>query len=253
MLTPKQYYNKYLAKDRDFVREISAISGFIPKEIFLYHLSLTHSSLVRKSSEEGSSARECNERLEFLGDSVLDSVIAEYLFKLYPTKDEGFLTEMRSKIVNRKSLNEICKKLLLSNLIKHNQNGSVNRSMYGDALEAFIGAIYLDLGYKKVRKFIYRRIIDPHIQMNQVETQIISYKNKLIEYVQKKKLGILEFEVLDEIGEGPHKTFRVQSLVGDMILGQGEGKNKKTAEQRASEDALIKLNALPEIKVEKSF
>ncbi len=247
MLTPRQYFNKYFRKDRDFVREITAISGYTPKEVFLYHLALTHSSLVRKSSEEGQSARECNERLEFLGDSVLDSVIAEYLFKIYPTKDEGFLTEMRSKIVNRKSLNEICKKLRLSNLIMHNQNGSVNRSMYGDALEAFIGAVYLDLGYKKVRKFIYRRIIDPHIQMNQVENQIISYKNKLIEYVQKKKLGILEFEVLDEVGEGPNKTFHVQSQVGDLVLGKGQGKNKKTAEQRASEDALIKLNALPEV------
>ena len=245
VITPRQIYNLKISQDRAFVKEIRDISGFIPKEIFLYHLSLTHSSLVRKNNSSAEPARECNERLEFLGDSILDSVVAEYLFKMYPTKDEGFLTEMRSKIVNRKSLNEICKKIRLSNLIQHNQNGTVNRSMYGDALEAFIGAIYLDLGYWKVRSFILRRILDPHIHMNRVEKQIISYKNKLIEYVQKKKLGILEFEVLDEIGEGPHKTFRVQSMVGKRVLGFGEGKNKKTAEQRASEDALIKLSALP--------
>lgn len=245
MLTPRQIYNFYFSSDRDFVRNIAHISGYVPKEIFLYQLAMTHSSLVRKRSEDSEPARECNERLEFLGDSVLDSVIAEYLFKLYPFKDEGFLTEMRSKIVNRKSLNEICRKLMLNNLVQHNQSGSVNRSMYGDALEAFIGAVYLDLGYKKVRKFILKRIIDPHITLNQVENQIISYKNKLIEYVQKKKLGILEFEVLDEIGEGPNKVFKVQSSVAGQILGVGEGKNKKSAEQHASEDALIKLNAIP--------
>ena len=245
MLTPRQAYNYYLSKDREFALAIRRISGFVPKEIFLYKLAMTHSSLVRNNGSSNQTAMECNERLEFLGDSVLDSVVAEYLFKLYPFKDEGFLTEMRSKIVNRKSLNDICQKLRLSDLIKHSQNGSVNRSMYGDALEAFIGAIYLDLGYPKARRFIYRRIIDAHIQLSSVEKQIISYKNKLIEYVQKKKLGILEFEVLDEIGEGPNKTFRVRSMVGKRMLGVGEGKNKKTAEQRASEDALIKLNALP--------
>lgn len=245
MLNSRQAYNLFVSKDRDFVREIRGISGYTPKEVFLYHLSMTHSSLVRRNGGEAEPARECNERLEFLGDSILDSVVAEFLFKIYPTKDEGFLTEMRSKIVNRKSLNAICKKIGLSNLIQHNQNGTVNRSMYGDALEAFIGAVYLDLGYHKARRFVLRRILDPHIQMNLVEKQIISYKNKLIEYVQKKKLGILEFEVLDEIGEGPNKTFRVQSMVGNRVLGFGEGKNKKTAEQRASEDALIKLSALP--------
>lgn len=245
VLNSRQIYNLFVSKNRDFVREIRDISGYTPKEVFLYRLAMTHSSLVRRNGNESEPARECNERLEFLGDSILDSVVAEFLFKIYPTKDEGFLTEMRSKIVNRKSLNAICKKIGLSNLIQHNQNGTVNRSMYGDALEAFIGAVYLDLGYHKARRFVLRRILDPHIQMNLVEKQIISYKNKLIEYVQKKKLGILEFEVLDEIGEGPNKTFRVQSMVGDRVLGFGEGKNKKTAEQRASEDALIKLSALP--------
>jgi ribonuclease-3 len=245
VLNPRQIYNLFLSPDRVFVNEIRGISGFVPKELFLYHLAMTHSSLVRRNGQEGDAARECNERLEFLGDSILDSVVAEYLFKIYPTKDEGFLTEMRSKIVNRKSLNDICRKINLSNLVKHSQNGSINRSMYGDALEAFIGAVYLDLGYQKVKMFIHRRILDPHVQINAVEKQIISYKNKLIEYVQKKKLGILEFEVLDEIGEGPYKTFRVRSMVGDRVLGIGEGKNKKTAEQRASEDALIKLKVLP--------
>jgi len=248
MLSIRQLYNLQVSKDKQFVHDIKDISGFVPKEVFLYRLALTHSSSIKKSRKSRNArmsvAKGCNERLEFLGDSILDSVIAEYLFKIYPTKDEGFLTEMRSKIVNRKSLNEICRKLRIDSLIQHNQSGTVNESMFGDALEAFIGAVYLDLGYGRTKRFIYNRIIEPHIHLHSVEHQIISYKNKLIEYVQKTKMGMLMFDVIAEKGDGRNKTFRIQARVGQKVLGVGEGKNKKTAEQRASEDALHKLNIL---------
>ncbi|MFK7924193.1 MAG: ribonuclease III [Bacteroidia bacterium] len=248
MLSIRQLYNLQVSKDKKFVHDIKDISGFVPKEIFLYRLALTHSSSIKKSRKSRNAhmsvAKGCNERLEFLGDSILDSVIAEYLFKIYPTKDEGFLTEMRSKIVNRKSLNEICRKLRIDSLIQHNQSGTVNESMFGDALEAFIGAVHLDLGYRKTKRFIHQRIIEPHIHLHSVEHQIISYKNKLIEYVQKTKMGMLMFDVIAEKGDGRNKTFRIQARVGQKVLGVGEGKNKKTAEQRASEDALHKLNIL---------
>lgn len=243
-MTARQIYNLYFSKEKDFVREIRDVSGYVPKEVFLYHLALTHSSSVKRSRKRSSVARECNERLEFLGDSILDSVVAEYLFKIYPLKDEGFLTEMRSKIVNRKSLNHICKKLNIDLLIQHRQTGSVNESMYGDALEAFIGAVYLDLGYKRTKWFIHRRILDPHIHLHRVERQVISYKNKLIEYVQKTKMGLLEFEVIGENGDGRNKIFKIQAKVGKKVLGVGEGKNKKSAEQNASEDALMRLEIL---------
>lgn len=248
MISPRQFYNLYLSKEKDFVREIVEISGFIPKEIFLYRLAVTHSSSLnnsyKKDEKNAAVAKGCNERLEFLGDSVLDAVIAEYLFKIYPLKDEGFLTEMRSKIVNRKSLNIISKQLHIDNIIQHRQSGIVNESMYGDALEAFIGAIYLDLGYNKTTRFIYNRIIDPYIHLQKVESQVISYKNKLIEHVQKTKMGLLLFEVIGENGDGRNKTFRIQAKVGQKVLGVGEGKNKKSAEQRASEDALNKLHVM---------
>lgn len=248
MLTPRQCYNLFISEEKEFVREIQGISGFTPKEVFLYKLALTHSSSVKKSRHLDQKYRDvakgCNERLEFLGDSILDSVIAEYLFKIYPMKDEGFLTEMRSKIVNRKSLNSICKKLRIDMLIQHRQTGSVNESMYGDALEAFIGALYLDLGYQKTKRFVYYRIIEPHIHLHSVENQIISHKNKLIEYVQKTKMGLLMFEVIAENGDGRNKIFRIQAKVGKKVLGVGEGKNKKSAEQRASEDALVKLKII---------
>ncbi|MEM7657705.1 MAG: ribonuclease III, partial [Bacteroidota bacterium] len=248
MSTIRQLYNFYFAKERDLVRTIREISGYTPKEIFLYELALTHSSSIdpshKRANRSKAVAKGCNERLEFLGDSILDSIIAEYLFKIYPLKDEGFLTEMRSKIVNRKSLNQICKKLQIDLIIRHRQTGSINESMYGDALEAFIGALYLDLGYIKAKRFIYRRIISPHIHLHTVENQIISHKNKLIEYVQKTKMGLLIFEVIEEIGEGRNKIFRIQAKVGKEVLGVGEGKNKKSAEQRASEDALNRLHVL---------
>lgn len=248
MLTPRQLYNTTLSKDRGFAQQIARISGFVPKELFLYKLSMTHASLVRQNNDDSQPAMECNERLEYLGDSVLDTVVADYLFKIYPLKDEGFLTEMRSKIVNRKSLNQICKDLGLSEMIQHNQHGSSNGSMHGDALEAFVGAVYLDLGYKLASKFICRRILEPHVNLIEVENQIISHKNKLIEYVQKERLGILEFDLLAEKGEGPRKVFRMQAKVGDKKLGIGEGRNKKTAEQRASMDALQRLGVLPPTK-----
>lgn len=248
MISPRQFYNFHFSNDKDFVREVFEISGFVPKETFLYQLALTHSSSLgnsyKKQDKHEVVAKGCNERLEFLGDSILDSVIAEYLFKIYPLKDEGFLTEMRSKIVNRKSLNVISKQLRIDSLIQHRQSGPVNESMYGDALEAFIGAVYLDLGYRRAKKFIYHRIIEPYIHLQKVENQIISYKNKLIEHVQKTKMGMLMFEVIGENGDGRNKIFRIQAKVGQQVLGVGEGKNKKSAEQRASEDALLKLNII---------
>ncbi|MEM8899078.1 MAG: ribonuclease III [Bacteroidota bacterium] len=241
----RKFYNSYLSPDLSFIKEVRRISGFTPREVFLYRLALTHSSTIRRSKKDKANAKGCNERLEFLGDSILDSVVSEFLFKIYPTKDEGFLTEMRSKIVNRKSLNDICKKLHIDGLIDHRQTGIVNESMYGDALEAFIGAVYLDMGYPKTKQFIHSRILEPHVNLPDLERQTISFKNKLIEYVQKSKLGLLEFEVIGEDGDGRNKIFRIQAKVGTSVLGIGEGKNKKTAEQRASEDALHKLELIP--------
>lgn len=245
MFLLRKFYNIYLSPDLSFIKEVRRISGFTPREVFLYRLALTHSSTIRRSKKDKANAKGCNERLEFLGDSILDSVVSEFLFKIYPTKDEGFLTEMRSKIVNRKSLNDICKKLHIDGLIDHRQTGIVNESMYGDALEAFIGAVYLDMGYPKTKQFIHSRILEPHVNLPDLERQTISFKNKLIEYVQKSKLGLLEFEVIGENGDGRNKIFRIQAKVGTSVLGIGEGKNKKTAEQRASEDALHKLELIP--------
>ena len=239
----RAFYNLYLGKEKAFVKQIRMITGFTPREPFLYRLALRHSSLVttRKSSH-----RECNERLEFLGDTVLDAIISEYLFKLYPTKDEGFLTEMRAKIVNRRSLNDICKRIKLDSLVQFNKTrkGQINKSMYGDALEAFIGAIYMDIGFRGTKRFIIRKIMNEHIDLSAVQEKIYNFKSMLLEHVQKEKLEPLTYELVSERGEGNDKFFRVQVKIGDRVMGSGEGKKKKVAEQNASEDALHRLKVL---------
>lgn len=219
------------------------ITGFAPREIFLYKLALRHSSLVKSRQ---TSARECNERLEFLGDTILDSVISDYLFKIYPTKDEGFLTEMRSKIVNRESLNKISRKLDLDTLIQFNKSrkGQVSKYMYGDALEAFIGAIYIDLGFVKTKRFVLRKIIGNHVDLGKTEKAVYNYKSMLLEHVQKEKLDPIVYDLMRENGEGKNKHFVVQVRIGKKVVGKGEGSKKKIAEQKASEDALQKLNVI---------
>ena len=236
-------YNRFFSKERAFVRQIRIITGISPRDPFLYHLALRHSSLVtsRKYSHQ-----ECNERLEFLGDTILDSVISEYLFKVYPTQDEGFLTEMRAKIVNRRSLNDICIKIKLDSLIKYNSSrkGQINKSMYGDALEAFIGALYMDIGYAKTKKFVIKKIMHEHIDLTEMEDTIFNFKSMLLEHVQKEKLDNLSYELAAEKGEGNDKYFRIHVKIGEDIVGTGEGKKKKVAEQNASHAALLKLRVI---------
>lgn len=228
---------------REYYHLIREITGFWPHDLYLYELALRHSSMV---SNPELSARECNERLEYLGDSVLDTVVADHLFKLYPNRDEGFLTEMRSKIVNRESLNEICRKIRLDRQIQfaNARKGQVNKSMYGDALEAFIGAIYLDQGFPVAKMFILKRLLYPHINLQELEQKIVNYKSRLLEFVQKERKGPLVYEVLSETGDGRNKLFKVQVRIGEDVVGTGDGSQKKIAEQRASENALNRLGII---------
>lgn len=233
-------YNRFFSPDKAFVKSIYRITGHYPREIFLYRLALRHSSLVKNRE---TSAMECNERLEFLGDTILDSIVSEHLFKMYPLEAEGFLTEMRSKIVNRESLNEICRKLKLDKMIQymHGRKGQVSKYMYGDALEAFVGAVYLDMGYHQTRKFILQKIVSDLIDLKDRESTVYNYKSVLLEHVQKEKLASLVYEVVDEKGEGKHKHFTVQVKIGEEVMGEGQGSKKKSAEQRASKKALINM------------
>jgi ribonuclease III len=183
-----------------------------------------------------------NERLEYLGDAVLSSVVADYLFRKYPLKDEGFLTEMRSKLVSRPHLNKLSQKLGLDKLIHSDQDsGSLYKSINGDAFEALIGAIYLDKGYKFVTKVIINRIIKCHVDIDTLEKTEQNYKSVLLELAQKEKKPV-DFKVVDQSGKGFHKQYAVEVSYDRRIIAKGYGFSIKQAEQNGAENAYIFLN-----------
>ncbi len=231
------YYNLFFHKEKDFIRKLKLLTGVLPVDYKLYKQALSHSSVVKNSKNN---AQECNERLEYLGDSILGMVIAEYLFKKYPNKDEGFLTEMRSKIVSRNSLNEIALKLGFDSIIffDYKTNSNPNPSIYGNALEAFIGALFLDKGFFTARNFIFKTIIHGHIDVSELEKTDYNYKSKLLEFVQKKKIPSLSYEVLSEENRGNHRLYTIGVKIGNKLVAQATDTKKKNAEQKASEIAL---------------
>lgn len=228
----------HFGKEKKLGLKLKNILGFYPRNIYLYHLALRHKSAAL---EIATGKKISNERLEYLGDAILGAVIADYLFHKYPFKDEGYLTQMRSKFVSRAHLNKLSHKLGIDELIKtENDSGNVYRSMGGDAFEALMGAIYVDKGYNFTRRTIIERIIKLHIDSDELENQESNYKSKLIEYVQKEK-KTLEFRVVDEVGKGYLKQYIVEVFLNDVSTGKGLGHSIKEAEQAASEIAFAKL------------
>ena len=229
----------YFSPDKTFHESLRNILGFYPSNIALYKLAFRHSS-ASQTIKKG--VKDSNERLEFLGDSVIGTVVADYLFKKFPYKDEGFLTKMRSKMVSRAKHNQLAIKLGLNKFMEVNNNrfktqpGSIN----GDAYEALIGAIYLDKGYLAVQDFILKRIINVHIDMEEVETKEIDFKSKFIEWVQKEKKEF-RFEVVSDGGIAADKQYIIQLVVENEIVGKAQHSSKKRAEQLASEAACVTL------------
>lgn len=202
-------------------------------------MAFRHKSVAQELSN---GTKKSNERLEFLGDAVLDTVVADLLFKKFPYKDEGFLTEMRSKIVSRSQLNSLSHKLGLNKLINSsNDSKNICKSMNGDAFEAFIGALYLDKGYTFARKIIINRIINVHLDIDELEIQIVNYKSRLVEWGQKEK-KLVDFKVVEEIGEGFKKQFLVRIFVDGEVVESGQDFSIKGAEQIAAEKAFAKLH-----------
>lgn len=208
----------------------------------MYKLAFRHKSVAQ---EVAKGVRNSNERLEFLGDAVLGSVMADFLFRRYPLKDEGFLTQMRSKFVSRANLNKLSQKMGLDKLIEVETDGNnVYRSMNGDAFEAFIGAIYLDRGYEVTRKVILNRIVKYYIDLEELEAREVNFKSKLLELAQKEKKQ-LEFVVMREKGKGYSKQYVIEARIDGSCLGSGQGFSIKEAEQSASRDAYQKITATP--------
>ena len=218
-----------------FEEQLSNMLGIRPGNLQLYRSALSHRS-VKETPDEN------NERLEFLGDAVLSAVVADYLFKLYPYKGEGFLTEMRSKMVNRQQLNDIAVKMGLRKLTFYNKfDSSLKGSqIFGNTLEALIGAVYLDKGYAKTQSWILKQIVIPHLFMEDLELIDINLKNKLIGWANKNGKTIT-FEMADEKLEGNRRVFTMNAVLDGEIFAQGKAGNKKDASQIAAQVAIEKL------------
>ncbi len=204
-------------------------------------MAFAHTSSAKENFE---GFKESNERLEYLGDAVLGMIVAEYLFKRFPYKDEGFLTEIRSRIVSRESLNQLARKIGLDKLVVYDTKRKTALSfkyVYGDAMEAFIGAVFLDKGFKFCRTFIIKNLLDAHLDLNQIISNDTNYKSKLIEWAQRNGKTV-RFEMVDEKGSQHQKQFKIQVILSNEIISSGLGFSKKNAEQDAARKACEMLS-----------
>ncbi|GHE37795.1 ribonuclease III [Sphingobacterium griseoflavum] len=236
-------YYLYFSPHRAYIRKLKNILGFVPGNIKLYQMAFRHKS-VATAIKDG--VKNSNERLEFLGDAVLGSVVAELLFKLYPYKDEGFLTELRSKIVSRVNLNQLSRKLGFNEFMEYDARmisyPNKQSSLLGDAFEAVIGAVYVDKGYKFTREFLLTRIIKPHVDIHMLEVTETNFKSRLIEWCQHYGKEIQFVQVLNPPSDSS-KLFYVEVLIDGKVCGHGRDFNKKSAEKLAAEKAceLLKI------------
>jgi len=228
----------FLSEDKELFVALKNIFGFFPGNIFLYKLAFRHKS---QAIELNNGSRVSNERLEYLGDAILSAVVADHLFKMFPYKDEGFLTEMRSRIVSRAQLNKLSQKLGIDTLITAStESNNVYRSMKGDAFEAIIGAMYLDKGYNFTRQIIIEKIIKQHFDLHELENNNTNYKSQIIEWSQREKRPV-EFVIVNEVGHGYNKQYVVDVLVDKVSFGKGRDYSIKGAEQDAAMKALLQL------------
>ena len=217
-------------KDKMFYCAIDDMFGFLPHNIELYKLALIHksASIVLENGQHIN-----NERLEFLGDAVIESVSSDYLFIEYPDKNEGFLTQLRSKMVSRQSLNSVAKRIGLDDYVITNAaSGSAQKHIYGDAFEAMMGAIYLDQGYDFVNRLLINKIFTKYLKMETLAESETDFKSRLIEWCQKNHYSI-EFRTTGD-NSGYHQGFVSTVYIDGMAVGYGSGDSKKAAEQNAA-------------------
>ncbi len=232
----------YFSPQRNYIKTLKNLLGFVPGNIALYRMAFRHRSIAIALKN---GAKNSNERLEFLGDAVLGSVVAEVLFKMYPYKEEGFLTEMRSKIVSRVNLNQLAKKMGLDELIEFDNRmvsfPAKQGSLLGDAFEALIGAVYVDKGYNFTRNFLINHIIKPHIDIHKLELTETNFKSKLIEWCQRHGKDVLFELAANEEGDSS-KLFTIKVSIDGEHYGSGCDYNKKNAEKLAAEKACENLS-----------
>ncbi|MCS6928907.1 MAG: ribonuclease III [Saprospiraceae bacterium] len=232
-------YNYYFSPDRELARRLKNILGFTPAYLNLFKLAFFHKSTFTSRNYAISN----NERLEFLGDAVLSTIVAEYLFTKYPNSDEGFLTKMRSKIVKRNSLDNIADRMGLDMLLSHYNHTRLSRSMLGNALEALVGAVYVEKGYDYTKDYVIRRILRRYLNIHELENFDDNYKSQLLEWCQKNGYTV-DYKVLSRYKSDKRDKFKVAVYVDGKKVGTADDFNKKSAEQLASERAMYALSIL---------
>lgn len=239
----RSFFVAKLSRDKKLYQKLRNILGFYPTKISLYKVAITHNSYRNLPNNDVKKVN--NERLEFLGDAVLGMVVAEKLYLKFPYKDEGFLTEMRSKIVGRSKLNTIGKKMgihqLLNYDIKLKNNPVFIDSITGNAFESIIGAIYLDKGFAFTRNFILNNIIETYIDFEELLIQELSYKAKAVKWAQKEKKK-LDYELKNVEIENKRKIYEVAIMLDGEEMVVSKNHSKKIAEELASERLCIQLS-----------
>ena len=235
----RRLYNYYLHPDKELARRLKTLVGFTPLHLSLFKLAFFHKSTFNTRDY----AIANNERLEFLGDAVLSTIVGEYLFKKYPNSDEGFLTKMRSKIVKRNSLDDIADKMGLDLFLANYNQTRLSKSMLGNALEALVGAVYIEVGYEKTKQYVIRRILRRYLDIHELESFDDNYKSQLLEWCQKNGRNI-EYKVVAKYKSEKRDKFKVAVYVDGKKLGTADDFNKKSAEQLASERAMAAIGIL---------
>ena len=231
-------FNSHPSSDGDFLLGMKKVLGFKPKNLEIYKKAFLHRS-VNKKDAKGNPMN--YERLEFLGDSMLGTIISKHLYNEVPEGDEGYLTKMRSKVVSRKHLNELGKDLGLLRFVESRiPKTHFGENIHGNVFEALIGAIYLDRGYAYCEKFIHERVIEPYVDIEQLEGKVISYKSLVIEWCQKQKTPF-SYNVYEDTGNDELKHFAVKLTIGGRILAKARATSKKKAEEKASKRAYFAL------------
>mgnify|MGYP001234751577 FL=1 len=232
----RNIFNSRPDKGRDFFLEVKKLIGFTPLDLSIYKMAFTHRSLNLKNS---TGVAVNYERLEFLGDAMLDAVISKYLYDKVPQGDEGYLTKMRSKIVSREHLNELGKELDLIKLLKSRiPKANFGNNVHGNLFEALVGAIFLDRGYNDCKSFIDQNVIIPHVDIETLESKVISYKSLFIEWCQKEK-KIFNYDVYEDTGNEDIRHFSVKLYIDDKIIAKARATSKKKAEEKVSKRAFF--------------
>ena len=230
-------------KDKETYRILYNVLGFLPQNLSPYKIALTHSSHTHGAHTPRLRNRNfmCNERLEFLGDAIIDAVVSDLLYSRYKKEREGFLTKSRSSLVCRETLNAVALELGLDKLVvSHNTGRQHNSHIYGNAFEAFVGAIYVDRGYEMCKQFLLNRVFDKVVDIEKIIGSDANFKSRLIELSQKHHFPV-EFRLVEEKNDADGQFFASEVYVCNELFGTGSGFSKRESQQRAAREALEKL------------